>query len=188
MLLLTLPALGLGLSVDAFAAAVAKGATMRRPRPAEAIRIGAVFGAAEAVMPAIGWAIGASFAGRVMAASDWIAFGLLAAVGAHMLWEAANERDAPAEAERKSGGARLILTALATSIDALAVGVSLAVLHMPILAACIVIGLVTMIVAAIGVLIGHHASAHLGARAEIMGGIVLIGIGATILGRHLWAG
>lgn len=188
--ILTLGALGLGLSVDAFAAAIGKGATCDRPRFAEALRIGSVFGLFEAISPAIGWLIGQAVADWVNTVGVWIAFALLAAVGGHMLWMAwkggqGGEDETP---QRQAGGIRLALTAVATSIDAMAVGVSLAVLHVGILPACLVIGLVTTAMATAGVLIGRKAGERLGATAEALGGIVLIGIGALVAGQNLFGG
>ncbi|MBA2935393.1 manganese efflux pump [Sphingomonas sp. CGMCC 1.13654] len=180
----TLGALGLGLSVDAFAAAVGKGASMGSPKWRDAIRIGAVFGAFEAIMPCLGWLIGKAVATWFSEYGGWIAFILLVGVGGHMMWEAwhgdlAEEHD---EEEKKPAMSMLsvALTAVATSIDALAVGVSLAVMGVPLLAACIVIGGVTTVIASGGVMIGKHAGIWLGRYAEIMGGAVLILIGAAI--------
>lgn len=180
----TLGALGLGLSVDAFAAAVGKGAAMGTPRWRDAIRIGAVFGAFEAIMPCVGWLIGKAVATWFSEYGGWIAFILLVGVGGHMMWEAwhgdlaeSHEDDAKKPA---MGMLSVALTAVATSIDALAVGVSLAVMGVPLLAACIVIGGVTTIIASSGVMIGKHAGLWLGRYAEIAGGAVLILIGAAI--------
>jgi manganese efflux pump family protein len=180
----TLGALGLGLSVDAFAAAVGKGASMGTPKWRDAIRIGAVFGAFEAIMPCIGWLIGKAVATWFAAYGGWIAFLLLVGVGGHMMWEAwhgdlAEEHE---EDEKKPamGMLSVALTAVATSIDALAVGVSLAVMGVPLLAACLVIGGVTTVIASSGVMIGKHAGIWLGRYAEIAGGAVLILIGAAI--------
>jgi putative Mn2+ efflux pump MntP len=180
----TLGALGLGLSVDAFAAAVGKGAAMGTPRWRDAIRIGAVFGAFEAIMPCVGWLIGKAVATWFSEYGGWIAFVLLVGVGGHMMWEAwhgdlATAHDAD-EKKPAMGMLSVALTAVATSIDALAVGVSLAVMGVPLLAACIVIGGVTTVIASSGVMIGKHAGLWLGRYAEIVGGAVLILIGAAI--------
>ncbi len=190
--ILTLGALGLGLSVDAFAAAIGKGATCDRPRFVQALRIGSVFGLFEAISPAVGWLIGRAVAGWIDSVGYWVAFALLAAVGGHMLWEAwkgtrADEALAaePDAARKRAGGIRLALTAVATSIDAMAVGVSLAVLNVGILAACLVIGVVTTTIATTGVLLGRHAGERLGPTAEVLGGGVLIGIGVLVLAQHL---
>jgi putative Mn2+ efflux pump MntP len=182
--MLTLGALGLGLSVDAFAAAVGKGAAIGRPKLKDALRIGVVFGTFEALMPCIGWVIGKAVATWFSEYGGWIAFLLLVGVGGHMMWEAWHgdlTEGHDAEEQRKSGGMLgVALTAVATSIDALAVGVSLAVMGVPLLAACIVIGGVTTAIATGGVLLGKHAGIWLGRYAEIAGGAVLILIGAAI--------
>jgi len=190
--LLTLAGLGLSLSVDAFAAAVGKGADGERRDFGKALRIGLVFGLAEAISPAIGWAIGKAAATWIQPVGVWIAFGLLVLVGAHMLWEAwrgshgaALPAEAQAAARKQAGTVRLMLTAVATSIDAMAVGISLAVLDIGIVSACI--GLVTTIIATLGVLVGRKAGETLGPLAEVVGGLALIGIGAAILVQHLMA-
>jgi putative Mn2+ efflux pump MntP len=180
----TLGALGVGLSVDAFAAAVGKGASIGTPRWRDAIRIGAVFGAFEAIMPCLGWLIGKAVATWFSAYGGWIAFVLLVGVGGHMMWEAWHgdlaDEHAPEEKKPAMGMLSVALTAVATSIDALAVGVSLAVMGVPLLAACVVIGVVTTVIASSGVMIGKHAGIWLGRYAEIGGGAVLILIGAAI--------
>lgn len=190
--ILTLSGLGLSLSVDAFAAALCKGADGERRNFGNALRIGLVFGLAEAISPAIGWLIGKAAASWIQPVGDWVAFGLLVVVGGHMLWEAwrgAHGEELPAEVQaverRKAGALRLMLTAVATSIDAMAVGISLAVLDIGIVSACIVIGVVTTIIATMGVVVGRKAGERLGPMAEVLGGLALIGIGAAILIQHL---
>ncbi len=180
--MLTLGALGLGLSVDAFAASVGKGAALGRPKLQDAIRIGLIFGTFEALMPCIGWLIGKAVATWFAHYGGWIAFLLLVGVGGHMIWEARHgDLALGADTPRGRGGmVNIALTALATSVDALAVGVSLAVLGIPLLAACIIIGGVTTLIATGGVLVGRHAGVWLGRYAEIGGGAVLILIGAAI--------
>lgn len=183
----TLIVVGASLSVDAFAAAVGRGATGARPRLRDALRIGAVFGFFEALTPAIGWAIGLALSGWIAAVDHCVAFGLLAAVGGRMLWQAARTpaADAAPAARPATGHIRLVLTALATSIDAMAVGVGLAVLDVDIVTACLVIGGVTTIVATGGVLLGRPAGPWLGRGAEVLGGVALIAIGSIILHQHL---
>lgn len=201
---LTLAVIGLGLSVDAFAAAVGKGAVGPRPRVRDALRIGAVFGLFEALTPLLGWAVGQALSGWITAIDHWIAFVLLAAVGGHMLWQAARGRPGEmgleaAGAARPTGdgrtgagrtpdgrgGLRLAATALATSIDAMAVGMSLALLDVNIWLACLIIGSITWVAATLGVLLGRQAGPHLGRHAEVLGGVALIGIGSLILYQHL---
>lgn len=187
--IITLGGLGLSLSVDAFAAAVGKGADGQSNRFRDALRVGVVFGAFEAVTPAIGWAVGLALASWIAKVDHWVAFVLLGGVGLNMLWQAFKHSDATAdEAPAAKGGVgRLVLTALATSIDATAVGVSLAFLHVNILLACLIIGGVTTVVATAGVLIGKHAGPYLGRYAEMLGGVALIAIGSMILYQHLTA-
>ena len=188
-------ALAAGLSVDAFAAATAKGARLRRITLTSAIGIGLMFGAMEALTPVIGWALGRVLQGLVVEIDHWIAFALLVAVGGHMAIRAIRElRAAPApetdtaEPVVRRGWGGMALTALATSIDAAAVGVSLAFVDVNIVLAAVMIGLVTAVMATLGVLIGKTAGERLGSRAELVGGLMLIAIGAIILHSHLTAG
>ncbi|GAA0296037.1 manganese efflux pump MntP family protein [Sphingomonas oligophenolica] len=186
--IITLGGLGLSLSVDAFAAAVGKGSEGGSPRFRDALRIGAIFGFFEAITPAIGWAVGLALSTWIAAVDHWVAFVLLGAVGGHMLWQAYRAGPAPEDAPaKKQGIGRLVVTALATSIDATAVGVTLAFLHVNILVACLVIGGITTVVATAGVTVGKHAGAYLGRYAEVLGGLTLITIGSVILFEHLTA-
>lgn len=191
--LFTLGVLGLSLSVDAFAAAVGKGATVQNARLNDAVRIGAVFGFFEAITPVIGWVLGLALSTWIAAVDHWIAFGLLLVIGGNMIRLACrgDNQDTPEQAVQQSrhnrGVLGLVTTALATSIDATAVGVSLGVMRVNIVAACLVIGGITTVVATLGVIIGRHASVWIGRYAEILGGIALIGIGSSILYTHLSA-
>ncbi len=186
--LITLAVVGVSLSVDAFAAAVGKGATGTRPKFLDALRIGTIFGLFEALTPVIGWALGIAFAGWIRDVDHWVAFALLAAVGGHMLWQAVRPEPpaaAEASAPRRHGLLQLCTTAVATSLDAMAVGVSLAVLRVDIWTASLVIGGVTTVVATFGVLLGRHVGPYLGRWAEVLGGVALIAIGSLILYQHL---
>jgi putative Mn2+ efflux pump MntP len=187
----TLAALGIGLSVDAFAAAVAKGAGMAKPKLPDALRIGVVFGIFEAIMPAIGWMIGRGVSVWFNEYGTWVAFLLLAAVGGHMIWQAFHGDEEPDEGAEKPDRGNLFAiaaTAVATSLDALAVGVSIAVLGISLIATCITTLIVTTLVATGGVIVGHRAGLWLGRYAEIGGGAVLLLIGFGILGQHLLFG
>lgn len=189
----TLGVLGLSLSVDAFAAAVGKGAAVQSARLNDAVRIGAVFGFFEAITPVIGWVLGLALSTWIAAVDHWIAFGLLLAIGGNMIRLAfkGDDNNAPEQTEAQARQARgvlgLVTTALATSIDATAVGVSLGVMQVNILAACLIIGGTTTVVATLGVIVGRHASVWIGRYAEILGGVALIGIGCSILYTHLTA-
>ncbi|MFC5371725.1 manganese efflux pump MntP family protein [Brevundimonas faecalis] len=181
--------LSVSMSADAFAAAIGRGA-QHRPSLAQALRSGLVFGVIEAITPLIGFALGVAAAGFVEAVDHWIAFGLLGAVGAKMIWEAL-KREEEAEAEAVGGKAAsrgllaLVATAVGTSIDAGAVGVGLALLgaNIWLIAACI--GFTTFALATLGLLIGKAAGARLGKVVELIGGVALIGLGLKILLEHL---
>ena len=179
--------LSLSLSADAFAAAIGRGA-QHRPRFAEAVKTGALFGVIEAVTPVVGWGLGLVAAGLVERIDHWIAFVLLAAVGGRMIWEARHEReedDGVSGAVKRGGLLALIATAVGTSIDAAAVGVSLAFLGSSIWQVALGVGLTTFILATLGLLIGRQAGAKLGLWAERIGGALLIGLGTKILLEHL---
>jgi putative Mn2+ efflux pump MntP len=181
--------LALSLSVDAFAAALAKGAAQREHRLADALKIGLVFGACEAITPAIGWLLGAALSHYIDAYDHWIAFGLLTAVGLHLIKESLSPVEEGEEEQPRNGlhPMRLLLTGLATSIDATAVGVSLAVINVNLFYACAVIGFVSFAMSTIGSLIGKGAGKFLGRKAEALGGIALICIGIVILYEHMAA-
>ena len=186
MNLLSTVLLALAMSTDAFAAAVVKGAALHRPEWREALRAGLIFGSIEATTPVVGWALGSLAAGYVEAWDHWIAFALLAGLGARMIWAGWQTTDAPAEARPTTHPFwMLALTGLATSIDAMAVGVGLAFLDVAILPVAAAIGLTTFVLVTAGVMLGRVLGTVVGKRAEIFGGIVLIGIGVAILVEHL---
>ena len=179
--------LALAMSTDAFAAAIAKGSTLRQPRFTQALRTGVIFGVVEGLTPVLGWALGRAAAGYVAAWDHWIAFVLLGGLGLHMIYAGlAKPSHEEARPERHSFGV-LVLTAFATSIDALAVGVGLAFLEADIVATAVAIGLATLVMVTLGVMLGRVLGALAGKRAEVVGGVVLIGIGALILVEHLSA-
>ena len=182
--------LSVSMSADAFAAAIGRGA-QHRPTVPQALRSGRVFGVIEAVTPLIGFALGVAAAGFVAAIDHWIAFGLLGAVGAKMIWEALKREEETVEATDAGGKAAsrgllaLVATAVGTSIDAGAVGVGLALLDANIwlIAACI--GFTTFALATLGLLVGKAAGARLGKIVELIGGVALIALGLKILLEHL---
>ncbi|WP_315707447.1 manganese efflux pump MntP [Brenneria uluponensis] len=178
--------LAFGMSMDAFAASIGKGATLHKPRFSEAIRTGLIFGIIEAITPLIGWALG-FYASRFIAEWDhWIAFSLLLILGGRMIVGGMKNKDTcQCEKISKHSLFILICTAIATSLDALAIGVGLAFLQVNIFHTAMAIGCATMIMVTFGMLIGRHVGPILGKKAEIIGGLVLIGIGCNILYEHL---
>ena len=177
--------LSLSMSTDAFAAAVARGAA-HRPSLADTFKAALMFGIIEAITPLIGWALGSIASGFVESIDHWIAFGLLGAVGGNMIWQATRASDeANDEEPRRSGLWALIGTALATSIDAGAVGVGLALIDAKIWIIAASIGFSTFVCTAIGMRIGKVIGVRFGKCAELIGGVALIAIGALILFDHL---
>lgn len=174
------------MSTDAFAAAVSKGASLTRPRFSEAVRIGVIFGVIEALTPLIGWALGSVAAPYVEAWDHWIAFCILAVLGLHMIHNGfkADHPDVPARTRHSFW--LLAATGFATSIDAMAIGVTLAFVDNNILITALAIGIATLLMVTLGVMVGRLLGAVIGRRAEVIGGIALIGIGSLILYEHLW--
>jgi len=183
--------LAFAMSMDAFAAAIGKGAALHKPRFLEALRTGVIFGAIEGITPLVGWALGLSAAKYVAAWDHWIAFTLLGILGLKMIFAGLREGDGEegeGEAPQKPGSHSfwgLALTGFATSIDAMAVGAGLAFLNVEILPTAAAIGLATTLMVTVGVMLGRLLGAVAGKRAEIAGGAVLIGIGTLILIEHL---
>ncbi len=183
--------LAFAMSTDAFAASIGKGAALKRTRFPEALRIGVIFGTVEAITPVIGWTIGLAATRFVSEWDHWIAFALLGGLGAHMIWEglkpvAKHSDGNQTPAQRKSVWL-LAAMALATSIDAMAVGVTLAFADINIMIAALAIGLVTMLMVTAGIMLGRVIGSLIGKRAEIAGGLVLIAIGTMVLYEHLFA-
>ena len=179
--------IGLAMSTDAFAAAIGKGAAMTRPRLPQALRAGLVFGVIEAITPVIGWLLGTATSRFIDAWDHWIAFGLLAALGLHMIWQGLR-LDADGHSNEASDNGSLLklaITGLATSIDAMAVGVGLAFADVHIAVVAIVIGLCTFFMVTIGIMLGQALGVIIGKRAEIVGGVILIAVGSVILYEHL---
>lgn len=174
------------MSSDAFAAAVSKGASLTRPKFSEALRTGAIFGFIEAMTPLIGWALGSVAAPYVEAWDHWIAFIILGALGLHMIYngcKTGEEEDASPRTRHSFW--LLAATGFATSIDAMAVGVTLAFIDHNIIITALAIGTATLLMVTLGVMIGRMLGAVIGRRAEILSGIALIGIGSLILYEHL---
>lgn len=182
--------LSLSMSADAFAASIGRGAATR-PSLTGAFKGALVFGTVEAITPLIGWALGLATSSFIGAVDHWLAFALLSAVGGKMIWEALRSGDSRQEdqpAGRPNWGKwALLLTAVGTSLDAAAVGVSLALIGADIVTIALSIGLATFTVTAIGLMLGRAAGARLGSRVELLGGMVLIAIGTLILAEHTGA-
>ncbi|MDE1150039.1 MAG: manganese efflux pump MntP family protein [Azospirillaceae bacterium] len=177
-------ALAFSLSMDAFAASLGKGAALNRPGIREAARVGAYFGLFELAAPIIGWGLGLTFARYIEAYDHWIAFGLLLFVGARMAWLALFNHDEDAPKAERHSPLTLVMTALATSIDATAVGITLGYMNVDVPTTIALIGLVTFAMAFGGVMLGRAAGPVLGRWAEVAGGIGLIAIGAKVLYDH----
>jgi len=183
---LSIGILAVSMSVDAFIASLGKGAASHRPSFGRALKIGAIFGTVEAITPVIGWAMGVATSQFVQAVDHWIAFSLLFAVGAHMILQAVGPRSEEKEAQPASHWA-IVGTAIGTSIDAMAVGVSLAFLEVNIVVIALAIGLATMVMSSTGILAGRFLSRRFGRVIETFGGLALIGLGTSILIEHLSA-
>lgn len=177
--------LALAMSADAFAAAIGKGAMLHKPRLTEALRTGIIFGGIEAITPLIGWCLGWVAADYVTAWDHWIAFTILSALGVRMIRSGLKPETENQEKPRSHSFALLAVTALGTSIDAMSVGVTLALLNVDILPVAAMIGIVTCIMVTIGVMLGRALSSASRHSVEILGGLILIIIGSLILYQHL---
>ncbi|MBE6464127.1 MAG: manganese efflux pump [Eggerthellaceae bacterium] len=180
--------IGIGLSMDAFAVSLCKGLGMKRLDLRQAVIIGVFFGGFQALMPVVGWALGKQFESYITSIDHWIAFALLAFIGGKMIFDAARG-DGYDELAGKSMGKldykELFMLAVATSIDALAVGITFAFLQVSIVGAVSIIGIITFVLSVAGVAIGNQFGARFEKPAGIIGGIVLILIGVRILLEHL---
>lgn len=175
-------AIALGLSMDAFAVAVSKGLCLRKMRYKYALITGLFFGGFQALMPLIGFFLGVQFEDYLTSIDHWIIFGLLSLIGINMILESRKEESDNCDAFSLSN---MTILSLATSIDALAVGITFAFLHANIYISITVIGLTTLVLSFCGVIIGNLFGSRLKSKAEIAGGIVLILIGVKILLEHL---
>ena len=183
MSLIELFLIAVGLSMDAFAVSVCKGLAMPKCTFKKAAIVGLWFGGFQALMPAIGYILGAQFQEAIASIDHWIAFVLLALIGGNMIHEALDndEEEADASLDVKT----MFLLAVATSIDALAIGITFAFLKVNIIPAVCFIGIVTFIISFAGVKIGNVFGARYKNKAEIVGGVILILLGLKILLEHL---
>ncbi|HCT92018.1 MAG TPA: hypothetical protein DF613_11670 [Lachnospiraceae bacterium] len=175
--------IGLGLSMDAFAVSICKGLSMKRMNWRQAVLVGVYFGGFQFLMPLIGYLLGTTMADLIVSIDHWIAFGLLGLIGFNMIREAGHS-DADCLNDNFDVKTMLML-AVATSIDALAVGITFAFLRVQILTAALIIGVTTFLLSVAGVRVGNVFGSRFRTRAEYAGGIILILIGLKILLEHL---
>lgn len=184
MTTLEIVVLAFALAMDAVAVALAQGLQLRRPSWRDALLVAGMFGLFQALMPVLGWALAFWSAGLVSSATPWIAFGMLVAIGAHMIRESfgehAEHHAAPVVTLRS-----VTPLAIATSIDAAAVGVTFGVLEVDLVPAVVQIGVVTFVLALVAVEVGARVGERLGRSATLVGGVVLVLIGVRILLGHL---
>jgi len=178
--------IAIGLSMDAFAVSIGKGLSVKKVSWKNALCVGLWFGGFQALMPLIGYYLGVSFADFVSSVDHWIAFVLLCLIGGNMIREAVSKGDQCEVMDSSFGVKTMFLMAVATSIDALAAGVTFAFLNANIWISIGIIGATTFAFSVVGILIGHAVGCRFHKGAEIFGGLVLIGIGAKILIEHLF--
>lgn len=180
--------LGVGLAIDAFAVSICKGLAMRKVNKKQAVVIALFFGGFQAIMPIVGWFLCKGFQNYIEAFDHWIAFALLAFIGMKMIIETLSEKEEDVVVEKMDPPLdmkEMLMLAIATSIDALAVGISLAALDRPIVESATIIGVVTFIISIVGVYIGNFFGNRYKKRAELAGGIILVLIGVKILCEHM---
>jgi len=171
--------------MDCFTVCICTGMVMQRLDILYALRMASLFGFFQAAMPVAGWFGGLAFRHLITAYDHWVAFGLLALIGGKMLYEALKGGDACEAQPARMGWAALLTLSVATSIDALAVGLSFSFLNVAIAAPAAIIGLVTVVISLAGVALGRRAGSLLHDKVQLVGGLVLIGIGVKIVVEHL---
>ncbi len=177
--------LALGLAADAFAVSLSSGLTIKHMKINKALKIALFFGGFQALMPLIGWLAGLTLRGSISSIDHWITFGILSFIGGKMIYEALQDDVEDNKKFNPLDTYTLIGLAVATSLDALAVGFGFAVLKTSIAAPITTIGFITFFLSFAGVFIGHKFGAFCQKQVEILGGLVLIGIGSKILMEHL---
>jgi putative Mn2+ efflux pump MntP len=180
--LTTLILIALGLCMDTFAITISCGMSVKRPSLRFGLKVALSFGACQAVTPVLGWLAGMGLRDLISDVDHWIAFGLLTLIGVKMIYESFTLAEKTFDVRKMHV---LLLLAAATSIDALAVGLSFALLGIRILIPALVIGSVTILISLLGVFVGRKAGKVVEKKAEVIGGLVLIGIGFKILFEHL---
>ena len=184
--ILTIIIIGIGLAMDAFSVSVTDGIILKKPRISSAVKIALFFGGFQFLMPVLGYLLGSAFARYITAFDHWLAFCLLGFIGAKMIWEAFHEKDECGEIKNPLDTYTLFILAIATSIDALAVGITFATMAVSVIFASALIGVITFFICLLGVYLGSWCGNLLGSKAEITGGLVLLGIGIKILIEHLF--
>ena len=180
--------LGIGLAMDAFAVSVCKGLGMRRLNKKQTLIIGLYFGGFQALMPLVGWLLGSQFQKYITRIDHWIAFILLGFIGGKMMIESIrewNEEETVDVIDAPLDHKNMLVLAVATSIDALAVGITFAFLDTPIIEAITIIGITTMVISIIGVVVGNFFGSRYKSKAEFIGGLILVLLGLKILLEHL---
>jgi putative Mn2+ efflux pump MntP len=186
MSFLSILIIAVGLGMDAFSVAIGIGAVRGRVSPGPVLRLSVSFGIFQFFMPVLGWLAGRTVVERISAYDHWVAFGLLLFVGARMIHESfAGEGRERTDREDPTRGWTLLMLSVATSIDALAVGMTMALLKTPILYPSAVIGVVAFAMTMAGMLAGRRLASLFGRKVELLGGLILIGIGVQILIEHM---
>ena len=183
MSLIELFLIAVGLSMDAFAVSICKGLSVRKAEPRHSLIVGAYFGGFQALMPAIGYVLGRQFESLITSVDHWIAFVLLGFIGGNMIREALKGEQE--ELDDSFTFRTMLPLAIATSIDALAMGVTFAFLQVQIVPAVLFIGVTTFVLSAVGLKVGNVFGAKYKSRAELFGGVVLVLMGIKILLEHL---
>jgi putative Mn2+ efflux pump MntP len=184
MHILTILVIAFGLAMDAFAVSIGSGIAIKRLRIEHALRIAIFFGSFQAVMPVVGWLAGIGMKDFISGVDHWIAFGLLSSIGCKMIYESTKMEPGKKHINPLNTSV-LLFFSIATSIDALAIGVSFAFLKLAIITPVVVIGVVTFGLSFLGVYVGNRMGHFFEQKIELAGGIILIGIGIKILVEHL---
>ena len=182
-----LMAIAVALAMDAFAVAIVTGLTVKPLTKRHVFRLAFHFGLFQFLMPLVGWAAGSVVQKYIANSAHWVAFGLLSLVGGHMIWSSlAGDEEGKRAASDPTSGWALVVLSVATSIDALAVGLSLAIIGSKIILPAVVIGMVAAAFTAVGMALGRQVGSAWGKRVEILGGLILFAIGIKIVFDHVF--
>ena len=178
--------IGVGLAMDAFSVSVSDGILLGRAKLSQAVKIALFFGFFQFLMPVLGYLAGSTFADIIQGFDHWVAFCLLALIGGKMVYEAISDKDEEKENGNPLSFKTLLILAIATSIDALAVGITFATIATPVILSSAIIGITTFFISLAGVFLGSRCGDLFGNKAEVAGGVILILIGMKILIEHLF--